>query len=139
MNKNFPGSSNSNNNNNNTNNPVAPNALPSTVINQNNNNNANAGSTTRRRSAGGNSNANAGNNANTAAGNNMTAVDRALSIGKTSQQILIERDQLFGTTTPGLPGAGGANNNKVRAAKLNEMLEGNILDRLDNALGVQKR
>jgi Ca2+-binding EF-hand superfamily protein len=73
----------------------------------------------------------------------MSAVDRALSIGKNSQQILQERDQLYGMPSSNyLPPANGSNGNngannlnpKKRTAKLNEMLDGNILEKLDHVI-----
>jgi hypothetical protein len=59
----------------------------------------------------------------------LSAVDRALSIGKSSQQILQERDNLL---PPSYPSAGHGNRN--RATKLNEMLEGNIVEKLDHLI-----
>jgi hypothetical protein len=58
----------------------------------------------------------------------LSAVDRALSIGKSSQQILQERDNLL----PPTHSSGHGNRN--RATKLNEMLESNIVEKLDHLI-----
>lgn len=69
----------------------------------------------------------------------LSAVDRALSIGKSSQLILQERDQILKAS------AGGARyrrdaqgnviiDNDVRSHLLNDMLEGNIIEKLDTVL-----
>jgi hypothetical protein len=72
----------------------------------------------------------------------LSAVDRALSIGKNSQQILQERDQLFSNTGGNQMNNSGGNynqqNQRTRNARLNEMLEGNIIEKLDHALGSKR-
>lgn len=76
-----------------------------------------------------------------------SVVDRALSVSKQSQQILQERDQLFFPQQQ--PGNSSANhhnhngnhqnNSKNRALKLNEMLEGNIVEKLDYLIAAPRR
>jgi hypothetical protein len=78
---------------------------------------------------------------NPGASRGLSAVDRALSIGKNSQQILQERDQLFSNTGGNQMNSSGnynQQNQRTRNARLNEMLEGNIIEKLDHALGSKR-
>ena len=74
---------------------------------------------------------------NTSSGGNnnttqMSAVDRALSIGKTrASSTGPRRDSKSGITSHGIEDS--------RAIKLNEMLEGNIIEKLDNVLSLGNR
>lgn len=86
-----------------------------------------------------NSNMNSSSN-NNASGQQMSAVDRALSIGKTlhlqqdgSRNRGVRRDSKGNSAALYLHGAEDNNN---RAMKLNEMLEGNIIEKLDNVLAM---
>lgn len=69
----------------------------------------------------------------------LSIVDRALSIGKNSQQILQERDQTYpNQQVNNSSSANHLNNSKHRAAKLNEMLDGDIVGKLDYLIGSRR-
>ncbi len=74
----------------------------------------------------------------------LTTVDRALSIGKTSQLILQERDHILkGNAGGGRLRRDGQGNviidSEVRTHLLSDMLEGNIIEKLDNAILAGRR